>query len=94
MTRSLRVAATSPEIILGEVDGNLERIRAALQAGSEGGAQLIVVPELATCGYMFTDRSEATEASVTCDDPRWEALTAALAPGAVAVVGYAERHGT
>lgn len=94
MTRSLRVAATSPDIVLGEVDGNLERIRAALQAASEEGAQLIVVPELATSGYVFTDRGEATEASLTTDDPRWRTLTTVLARGAVAVVGYAERHGT
>ena len=91
MTRSLQVAAASPDIVLGDVDGNLERIRAVLEAASERGARLMVVPELATCGYVFTDRSEATEASLTRDDPRWEMLTAVLAPGAVAVVGYAER---
>jgi predicted amidohydrolase len=93
MTRSLRVAATSPEIRLGEVDGNLERIRAALEAGSALGARLIVLPELATSGYVFSDRTEAAAASLVRDDPRWRRLTAALAPGVVAVVGYAERQG-
>jgi predicted amidohydrolase len=91
MTRSLRVAAASPDIVIGEVDGNLERIRAALQSASRAGARLIVVPELATCGYVFTDRSEASAASLTRDDPRWRALMSVLAPVAVAVVGYAER---
>lgn len=92
MTRSLRVAATSPDIVLGDVDGNLERISLALRTASAGGTQLIVVPELATCGYVFTDRSEAYDASLTREDPRWRALAASLAPDAVAVVGYAERH--
>ncbi|PVW05275.1 carbon-nitrogen hydrolase [Microbacterium sp. Gd 4-13] len=93
MTRTLRVAATSPDIRVGEVAGNFARIRdAVLRSGSDG-AGLIVVPELATSGYVFADRAEAFAASVARDDPRWRDLAAALPRGAVAVVGYAERDG-
>src|SRR5215204_5253269 len=93
MTRTLRVAATSPEIRLGEVAGNLQRIRGALEDAAAQDAQLIVVPELATSGYVFTDRSEAAEASLTRDHPAWKQLAEALPPGVVAVVGYAESRG-
>ena len=55
-TWSLRLAATSPEVLLGDVDGNLQRIRVALQDAVARGAQLIVLPELATSGYVFADR--------------------------------------
>jgi predicted amidohydrolase len=94
VTRSLRLAATSPEVLLGDVDGNLQRIRVALQGAVARDAQLIVLPELATSGYMFADPDEAAAASLTRDHPGWAHLMSALAPGVVAVVGYAERDGT
>lgn len=94
MTRTLRVAAISPDIRLGEVAANVARIADALtRAGSEG-AQLIVVPELATSGYVFYDAAEAAAAAVTREDPLWRELSATLPEGTVAVVGYAERDGT
>ncbi len=93
-TWSLRLAATSPEVLLGDVDGNLQRIRVALQGAVARGAQLIVLPELATSGYVFADRDEAAAASITRDHPGWADLASALPPGVVAVVGYAERDGT
>ena len=94
MTRTLRVAATSPEIRLGEVAVNLVRIRGAITAAVDDGAQLIVLPELATSGYVFADRDEAAAASLSRVDPAWTDLGSALPPGAVAVVGYAELDGT
>lgn len=93
MTRTLRVAATSPEIRLGEVAANFVRIRQAVVAAVADGAQLVVLPELATSGYVFVDRAEATEAAIPRDHPGWADLASALPPGAVAVVGYAERDG-
>ena len=71
VTWSLRLAATSPEVLLGDVDGNLQRIRVALQGAVARGAQLIVLPELATSGYVFADRDEAAAASITRDHPGW-----------------------
>lgn len=91
MTRTLRVAAASPDIRLGEVAANFVRIREAVVAAVAAGARLVVLPELATSGYVFRDRSEAAAASVTRDDPRWNDVAAVLPPDTVAVVGYAER---
>ena len=93
VNRSLRLAATSPRVVLGDVDGNLQRIRVALQGAVARGAQLIVMPELATSGYVFADRDEAAAASITRGHPGWADLSSALPTGVVAVVGYAERAG-
>lgn len=89
----LRAAALSPEVILGDVDGNLARIREAITAAARRGAGLIVLPELATSGYVFADRAEAEGAALTADDPRWAAVQEAIPEGAVVVVGYAELDG-
>ncbi|KQR49752.1 carbon-nitrogen hydrolase [Microbacterium sp. Leaf161] len=89
----MRVAAISPEIVIGDVDGNLDRIRSAISAAARRGAQLIVLPELATSGYVFADREEALGAALTADDPRWSSVQEAIPEGAVVVVGYAESDG-
>lgn len=91
--RSLRAAAASPAVRLGDVDGNLDRIRDAVRNAAARGARLIVLPELATSGYVFADVDEAMRASLMRDDPRWEDVSSVLPDGAVAVVGYAERDG-
>lgn len=87
----IRAIALSPEIVLGDVDGNLARIRDAVSAAARRQAQLIVLPELATSGYVFADRDEAQGAAIAADDPRWAAVREVIPEGAVVVVGYAER---
>lgn len=89
----LRVAAVSPEIVIGDVDGNLDRIRSAISAAARRGAQLIVLPELATSGYVFTDRDEVRSVAVNADDPRWSSLQEEIPEDAVVVVGFAESAG-
>jgi predicted amidohydrolase len=89
----LRVAAVSPEIVIGDVEGNLDRIRSAISAAARREVQLIVLPELATSGYVFADRAEALGASLGADDPRWSSVQDVIPEDAVVVVGYAERDG-
>jgi predicted amidohydrolase len=90
MTISVRAAAVSPQIVIGDVEGNVHRLRAAIVSAAESGAGLIVLPELATCGYAFADRAEAESSALTRDDPRWAVLQAAIPQDTVVVVGYAE----
>jgi predicted amidohydrolase len=90
---SLRATAASPEIHLGDVDGNIERLRAAIVDAVASGAGLVVLPELATSGYVFTDRAEADASALTREDARWAELHDAITGDAVVVVGYAERDG-
>ncbi|KAA9090004.1 nitrilase-related carbon-nitrogen hydrolase [Microbacterium radiodurans] len=93
VSRELRVAAASPPIRVGEVAANLAASRSALTEAVDAGAQLIVLPELATSGYVFRDRGEARAAALTADDPRWSDLSTVLPEGVVAVVGFAEDGG-
>jgi predicted amidohydrolase len=90
---TLRATAVSPEVRIGDLDGNLERIRAAIVEGAAAGARLIVLPELATSGYVFSGPAEATASALTRDDPRWATIEAAIPEGAVVVLGYAEIEG-
>ncbi|GAA1394390.1 nitrilase-related carbon-nitrogen hydrolase [Luteococcus peritonei] len=87
------VAQVGPD--LGRVDENCALVAATLSEAVAAGADVVVLPELATCGYVFTSAEQARQAAISVDDPRLEAWSRALAqrPGSVAVVGFAELHG-
>jgi 5-aminopentanamidase len=44
---------------IGEVEHNREQSRAAIEAAARDGAQVVVLPELASSGYVFADADEA-----------------------------------
>lgn len=89
----IRAVALSPEVVLGDVEGNLARIREAVSAAARRDAQLIVLPELAMSGYVFEDRAEAWAAAIDAGDPRWASVQELIPADAVVVIGYAERAG-
>lgn len=86
----LAVAAVSPDIRIGEVDENLSRLAVSVREAVARGAGLIVLPELATSGCIFADRTEVLSAAMRRNDPRWALLQRELPDGVVAVLGYAE----
>lgn len=51
----MRVALAQIDTLIGEFDGNRERILAAARAGRAGGADLVVFPELVVTGYPPRD---------------------------------------
>jgi NAD+ synthase (glutamine-hydrolysing) len=53
--RLLRVAGAQLDVRVGDIDGNTEKICDALRWASEQGADICVVPELATTGYPPED---------------------------------------
>ena len=57
----VRVCAATPEIRVGDVDFNVKNILSAAKEAAEGGAQVIVFPELCvtgyTCGDLFNQRA-------------------------------------
>src|SRR5262245_9224049 len=64
---------------------------AAVRGGVEAGAAIIVLPELATSGYVFESRDEVAGAALTADDDLFAEWSAAVrATGAVVVGGFAE----
>lgn len=76
---------------VGEREANLASMRAAVERAAAAGAQVVVLPELASSGYMFRDHAELVEAAEPADGPT-ATLVADLAGrlGIVVVAGFPE----
>src|SRR3954470_15684423 len=51
----LRIAAAQIDVVVGDLDGNVERITAAIKQAEAEGADLVAFPELAVTGYPPED---------------------------------------
>jgi predicted amidohydrolase len=81
------VACCQLSLRVGDVAGNRELARAAIDDAARRGAQVILVPELANSGYVFEDRDEAVRCAEPLDGPTvWE-WTALAREHRVIVVG-------
>ena len=87
MQPSLTIALAQIAPRLGDLDANLDRHHALIAEAREGGADLVVFPELGLTGYQLQDL--ASEVSMRLDDPRLAAL-AAETRGLSAVVSFVE----
>lgn len=77
---------------VGEPSHNVELTVSAVRAGVDAGATVIVLPELATAGYVFANDAEVADAARSPDDALFAAWADAVRPaGAVVVGGFAER---
>lgn len=88
-----RVAALQLAPVVGDLAGNVARATAALEQALADGADLVVMPELTTSGYVFASKDEARAVAIGTDHAcfrLWAELLAAR-PGATLVVGFAER---
>jgi predicted amidohydrolase len=88
---AVRVACCQVHIAVGDTDGNRGRVRRAVEAAAAAGARIIVVPELANSGYVFTDAAEARSAAEPVDGPTvtgWTQLARRL--DAVVIGGFCE----
>jgi NAD+ synthase (glutamine-hydrolysing) len=90
MTR-LRVAAGQINPVVGDLDGNVDRMRAALEAAEADAADLIVFPELAVTGYPPEDL--LLKPTFVVDNRRALDKLAGLTDRCVAIVGFADRDG-
>ena len=84
---TLRLALAQFDFLVGDVAGNAERIIGLVaQARDEFGAQLVLFPELALCGYPPEDLLLRPSFLADCD----AALNriAAATRGVTAVVGW------
>lgn len=78
--------------VIGELDLNCDTIVAAVVAAVDAGADVVVLPELATSGYVFASRDEARSLAITADHDVFARVTDALAgSSAVAAFGFCER---
>lgn len=89
-----RVAAVQLAPVVGEVAANAATVRAALDAVPDD-VDVVVLPELATSGYVFRDAAEARASALPATDATlsdWASTASRLASGAGGVVvgGFAE----
>ncbi|MCW4385639.1 hypothetical protein OH146_07610 [Salinibacterium sp. SYSU T00001] len=91
--QAVTVAAVSTRVHIGEVERNLGEIREGIAAATAAGARLIVLPELATSGYVFADRAEAEESALDASSEALLAVVRGLDGSTVVVLGFCERAG-
>jgi predicted amidohydrolase len=77
--------------VLGDLDANIRLTVDAITESVAAGAQLVIVPELALSGYMFTSTDEARPVAITPEHPVFGLWSDAVREtGAVVVGGFAE----
>ena len=74
---------------LGSLEDNLAMAQAAIAAAAAEGADVIVLPELATSGYCFETAAEARANAITANHSAFEGWSSA-AGSALVVAGFAE----
>lgn len=91
----LRIACVQMEPRVGEKDGNVARGLELISRAADGGANLVVLPELSNSGYVFETREEAFSlAEEIPNGPTTKAwMEAAAKHGMTIVAGIAEREG-
>lgn len=78
--------------VIGELDGNCDTIVASVAAAVAAGADVVVLPELATSGYVLESMDEARSLAITADHPVFARVAQELAGTmSVAVFGFCER---
>jgi predicted amidohydrolase len=78
--------------LLGDLEANRRMCREAIAEALDAGADIVLLPELATSGYMFESREEVASIALGADDAlfaEWAAMAAR--GGAVVIGGFAER---
>lgn len=88
-----RIACSQLAPVLGDLAGNIEMSTAAIAEAVSAGAQIVVLPELVTCGYMFADAAEARAAALVAGDPVFDRWISA-AGEALVVAGFCKRAAT
>lgn len=91
----VRVACCQIEPAVGAKAVNLEKTAAWIERAAREGARIVVLPELASSGYVFESRAEAASLADAYADGESTTLWARLAAdlGVHIVAGFAERAG-
>src|SRR6478609_7463074 len=89
-----RVACAQVPLSIGDTAGNRTTCRSAIEKAAGDGAQIVVLPELASSGYVFADRAELSSLAETRDGPSitaWANLAESF--GLTIVAGFPEAAG-
>jgi predicted amidohydrolase len=77
---------------IADLGANRRLALAAIEAAVQDGADVVVLPELVTSGYMFDSAQEAASVAIGRDDPLFDEWAAVAGAGdAVVVAGFCER---
>ena len=82
-----RVACQQLAPTIGDLAANRELCLAAIDEAVDAGAEVIVLPELITSGYMFTSIEEAAEVAISPEHELLREWTATAARADVVVIG-------
>jgi predicted amidohydrolase len=85
----VRIACCQIDPTIGEPAANAELIEAQIRGAVAADADVIVLPELATSGYMFADAEEARSAALPTTDPVFANWSAA-AGDSIVIGGFCE----
>jgi 5-aminopentanamidase len=91
---STKVTCCQIPLAIGDTTGNLTTATAAVEAAARGGAEVVVLPELASSGYVFADRAELASLAEPRDGPSitaWANLAEAF--DVTIVAGFPEAAG-
>ena len=86
----IRLAAAQLNMVVGDLDGNVERILAAMKAAEADDADLVAFPELAITGYPPRICCSSRGSSPTTAMPSTRVVARAAA-GALPFVGFVDR---
>jgi predicted amidohydrolase len=88
----MRVACCQLAPAIGDQDGNAELAASAISGAVDAGADVIVLPELTTSGYVFRSRDEVEAVALGSDAALFGAWSREAARGdALVIAGFAER---
>ena len=76
---------------IGDLSANHGRIVRTITEETASGADILVLPELVTSGYIFKTLAEVDACAIAPDSPLVAEWAAAVHGGSVVVLGYAER---
>lgn len=76
---------------LADLAGNQRMIVQAVTEATSSGADILVLPELATSGYVFHSRAEVDSCALAATDPLLAQWADAIHGASVVVCGFAER---
>lgn len=84
-----RIACCQLDPVIGDVPTNTELITSGISEAVAAGADVVVLPELATSGYMLASEEEARSVALTPFSPQFAQWVAAVGDS-VAVFGFCE----
>ena len=90
--KSVRIACAQLDLTVEDPIRNAHKGEAAIREAIEQGAKVIILPELATSGYVFKSKSEAQSKSEPIDGPTMTRWASALnGTDAIVIAGFCEQ---